>query len=135
MAKIFPAVLKIITVEDSLIIVSRVECMLSDIAGVKFLGNACNKNEALALIEAHQPDVVMVDVHLGCAEGNGIDLLILIRKSYPAIKVIMLTNLTETRYRTLCLEAGADFFLDKSNDFDKIPETLAQILNLKRSAN
>jgi DNA-binding response OmpR family regulator len=49
------------------------------------------------------------------------------------MKIIMLTNLTDNRYRIMSRDAGADYFFDKSNDFDKIPDTLNQLIDGKRS--
>jgi len=36
-------------------------------------------------------------------------------------RVIVLTNYPYPGYRQKCLQAGADFFLDKSAEFDQIP--------------
>jgi DNA-binding NarL/FixJ family response regulator len=128
-AAAIPLALKIVTVEDSSIIVGRVKDLLDDIAGVQFSGNATSVTEALQLIDMHKPDVVIVDINLGShEEKNGIDLLIMVRSLYPRIKIIMLTNLTDNRYRVLCQQGGADYFLDKSNDFEKIPDTLTAIM-------
>jgi DNA-binding NarL/FixJ family response regulator len=126
------ALLKIITVEDSSLIVARVRELLSYNSGVEFLGNATTVSTAVALIEERRPDVVILDINLGSTEGsNGIDLLGILRKAYPAMKIIMLTNLTDNRYRVLCRDGGADYFFDKSNDFDKIPDALNRIVNEK----
>ena len=127
-----PAVLKIMTVEDSKIIINRVEAIFAEVGGVRFVGNAASMRDALTLIEQQQPDVLFVDIRLGeKEEKSGIDLLPIVRKKYPTITVVMLTNLSGSRYRTLCEHEGADFFLDKSEDFDKIPETLDQIIKRK----
>jgi DNA-binding NarL/FixJ family response regulator len=133
--KAIPVILKIVTVEDSSIIVSRLKSMLSDIHGVAFIGNASTIPEALVLMKRGKPDVAILDIHLNGQDGNGIDLLILIRKIYPVMKIIMLTNLTENLYRTACMELGADFFLDKSNDFEKIPDALAQIIRMRQNVD
>ena len=125
--------LKIITVEDSALIVSRVREMLSDIVGVEFVGNAGNIPAALDLIKTEYPDVMILDINLGTHDGtNGIDLLNVVRKIYPAINVIMLTNLTDEHYRSLCAYNGAHYFFDKSNDFDKIPDALSQIMEKRK---
>jgi DNA-binding NarL/FixJ family response regulator len=126
------ALLKIITVEDSSIIVARVRELLSYSNGLEFLGNATTVPTAVALIKERTPDVVILDINLGTRDGsNGIDLLSILRKTYPAMKIIMLTNLTDSRYRDLCRGNGADYFFDKSNDFDKIPDALNRIINEK----
>lgn len=128
-------VLKIVTVEDSSIIVDRVKEMLSDIRDVSFIGNAATIPAAMELIRTHRPDAVILDINLRSVDGrNGIDLLAMIREKYPEIKVIMLTNLTDMRYRIICRDFGADYFFDKSNEFDKIPETLNRIKYVKGMA-
>jgi DNA-binding NarL/FixJ family response regulator len=125
------SVLKVVTVEDSSVIVGRLKGMLSEVTGVEFLGNASTIPAALELIKISRPDVVILDINLQSEDRrNGIDLLTMIRPFYPALKVIMLTNLTDSRYRIMCQDAGADYFFDKSNDFDKITDTLNQLISL-----
>ena len=120
--------LKVITVDDSPVIAERLKSLLSDVTEVELLGNAENIQTALSFIEANQPDVVFLDIHLSHDKPrNGIDLLNALRKTYPVLKIIMLTNMSGERYRAICKSFGADYFFDKSEDFDKIPETLIQI--------
>jgi DNA-binding NarL/FixJ family response regulator len=124
------SILKIVTVDDSPIVAERLQSMLSEVENVEFLGNARNIASALALIEQARPDVVLLDIHLeeDMPEANGIDLLISLRKKYPVMKIMMLTNLTGFHYRNRCIAFGVDYFFDKSNDFDKIPGTLKEIM-------
>ncbi|MBL7858444.1 MAG: response regulator transcription factor [Cyclobacteriaceae bacterium] len=116
--------LKVVTVDDSPIIAERLQTILDQIEQVVFAGNATNIATALALIEREQPQVVVLDINLRADLPmlNGINLLIMLRKKYIGIKIIMLTNLTHEQYRNTCLVHGADYFLDKSNEFDKIAE-------------
>jgi DNA-binding NarL/FixJ family response regulator len=125
------SVLKVVTVEDSAVIVGRLKGMLCEVTGVEFMGNASTIPAALELISISRPHVLILDINLQSADRkNGIDLLTMIRPFYPEMKVIMLTNLTDNRYRIMCKDAGADYFFDKSNDFDKITDTLSQLIGL-----
>jgi DNA-binding NarL/FixJ family response regulator len=45
-----------------------------------------------------------------------------LRKDEVAPRIIILTNYPYPGYRQKCLQAGVDFFLDKSTEFDQIPE-------------
>ena len=56
-----------------------------------------------------------------------IEVLREVKRLDPAPKVIMLTNYAHAQYRDKCEEAGADFFLDKSTEFDKLPQALEQV--------
>lgn len=122
-------VFKIVTVEDSMVIRERVQSILEEIDNVTFLGNACTISEALSLVELKQPDMVMLDIHLkGERAGlSGIDLLQILKRKYPGMKVVMLTNLSGPQYRNACLRLGADHFMDKANDFERIPDVLNDI--------
>ena len=109
---------------------------------VNFLGNARNTKTALQLVSCHLPDVVILDIYLedDMPEVNGINLLITLRKKYTQMKIIMLTNLVEPQYRNTCIAFGADYFLDKSIDFDSVPMILNEIIpfigkSLKKQPN
>jgi DNA-binding NarL/FixJ family response regulator len=121
--------LKIVTVDDSPIITQRIKSILGDMDNIEFLGNANNAVSALTLIHKQVPNVVILDINLdeNLAQFNGIDLLIALRKRYPQMKIIMLTNLSAPQYRTRCIAFGANYFFDKSNDFDKIADALEEI--------
>lgn len=121
--------LKILIVEDSPLIAARIRVLLSDEANHEFVGIARNVSRAMALLVEKKPDVVVLDIHLEDELNgfNGIDLLKTLKQAYPEIVVIMLTNFSELQYRHKCMELGAHYFYDKTNDFDKIPETLKQI--------
>jgi DNA-binding NarL/FixJ family response regulator len=118
--------LRILTVEDSTVIAERLKAMLTEIDNISFLGNASNIAEAIYLINQQEPDVIILDIHLkyDMPKANGIDLLIMLKESYKNVKVIMLTNLNLPQYKKTCIELGADYFMDKSNDFEKIPELI-----------
>ena len=124
-----PSTLKIMTVDDSPVIAERLQFMLSEIDSVEFLGNAYNISSALHLIDEQEPNVVILDIHLKAdlLVANGVHLLIQLRKKYPEMKIIMLTNLSVPQYRNTCMAFGADYFFDKTIDFEKIPDLLKSI--------
>lgn len=65
--------------------------------------------EAVRLVEAYQPDVVLMDVKMPALDG--IEATRHIKRNWPTVKVIILTMYPE--YRTDALAAGADYFLLK----------------------
>jgi len=121
--------IKVVTVDDSPIITQRIKSILAEMNNIEFLGSASNAVSALNLIHRQIPNVVILDINLDedTSQFNGIDLLIAIRKRYPQMKIIMLTNLSAPQYRTRCIAFGANYFFDKSNDFYKLPEALDEI--------
>ena len=129
----FTGHLKVVIVDDSPVIAERVQALLSDLGNVAFMGVARNTASALLLMNDHQPHVVILDIHLedDAPWINGMDLITTIRKTYPQVTIMMLTNLAGPQYRIKALALGADYFFDKSNDFHKIPETLKEFRQSK----
>ncbi len=116
--------LKILIVEDSLLIVKRLWSLLSDMDGVSTIAHAKDGNEAILLAMELNPDVIILDIKI--PGKSGVEVLPELKtKSYA--KVIMLTNYSDAYYKNLCMKLGAEYFLDKSNEFEKINEILMSI--------
>ena len=60
--------------------------------------------------------------------GTGVDVLRAVRPKSPDIAFVVLTNHPNAQYRRVCMEAGADSFLDKSTEFSKIKEVVAECI-------
>ena len=116
--------LKVFIADDSLIVRERLVTMLAELPGVEIVGQAEHVAEAINAIQKFQPDVVILDIRM--PGGSGLDVLRNIKQNEPAPMVIILTNYPYPGYRQKCLQAGADFFLDKSTEFDQIPELFEQ---------
>jgi len=111
--------LKIVLVDDSVTVCEHLLGMLDKLPTAEVVGQAHNAKEAMELIRALQPNLITLDIHMPGVPGlrNGIDLLRTVKQEYPEMVVIMLTNLVQMPYRRKCLEAGADYFFDKSREF------------------
>lgn len=112
-------------VDDSASIRSRLAEMLTRVDGVTIVGEAATATEAIAGILRTQPDSVLLDLNL--MGRTGIDVLRAVHPQAPSIVFVVLTNHAEPQYRTACTKAGAAYFLDKSCDFDRVPDVIAQI--------
>jgi DNA-binding NarL/FixJ family response regulator len=113
---------KVFIADDSPIVRERLVTMLDELAGIKIVGQAENVAEAISAIRNLQPDVVILDIQM--PGGSGIDVLRNVKQAELAPMVIILTNYPYQKHRQKCLNAGADFFLDKSIEFDQIPKLL-----------
>jgi DNA-binding NarL/FixJ family response regulator len=120
------ATVTVFIVDSSAIIQERLGAMLADLDGVSVVGRAENAASAVSGIRAHKPDLVIQDVQT--TDGNGLDLLAAIKQGEKPPVVIVLTNDAYPPYRKAYLRAGADFFLDKSSEFDQIPGVLRRLL-------
>ena len=111
--------------DDSLVVRERLVAMLSELAGTKVVGQAGNVSTAISQIRRLKPDVVILDIKM--PGGSGIDVLQNVKQAEIAPLVIILTNYPFAGYRHKCLQAGADFFLDKTTEFDQIPTLVEKL--------
>jgi DNA-binding NarL/FixJ family response regulator len=119
------AKIKVFIVDDSLIIRERLVTMLEELAQIDIVGQAGNVTDAINAIRLHQPDAIILDILI--PGGSGFKVLQNVKQNKLKPMVIILTNYPYPAFRQKCLGAGADFFLDKSNEFDQIPDLLKQL--------
>jgi DNA-binding NarL/FixJ family response regulator len=112
--------MKIFIVDDSSIVVERLAGIIRRVRGMELVGHAADVSEATQSIAKLAPDLLILDLHM--PGGSGIDVLKTVKMHFPTTKVIVLTNYPSPQHRKRCLELGADYFLDKSSEFGKLPE-------------
>ncbi len=116
----------VLIVDDTVQIQERVSDFLAEMDSVKSVNSASSFSEAILLLNEQIFHIVLLDIHL--PDRNGIELLGFIKKRFPQIIVLMLTNQTGRHYRKLCNDLGAKSFIDKSKEFEKLPEIIDSFL-------
>lgn len=119
------AAMKVFVADNSAILRKQIINLLSDLHGIEIVGQAQVTPEALRAIRELKPDVVTLDIQMS---GGGIDVLKKIKRDDSAPIVIILTNSTSPPYRRSFIEAGADFFLDKSTEFEEVRGIIQRLL-------
>jgi DNA-binding NarL/FixJ family response regulator len=119
--------MKVFVVEDSAAVRERLVEMILEVEDVDVVGEAETYDRAVAGITDTRPDVAILDIKLADATGSGIDVLNEVRKTMPAIRAIVMSNYVTPQHAKASSDAGAEYFLDKSVDFDRIPEILRQM--------
>lgn len=115
------------TVEDSVSAHERLAAMMSSLRGTSQpIGQAGEASLAVEAIRRYKPDVLILDIRM--SGSSGIDLLQELKKDSPKPIVMILTNYPYPQYQQRCIEAGADFFFDKSMEFDRVPLVLRRLL-------
>ena len=117
--------MKIFLVEDSLPIRQRLVEMIEAAGAHNVVGEADNYDDALSGIGSSSPDVAIFDVNL--ASGNGIAALAEAKRRQPALHGIVMSNYATPQHRKASAEAGAEYFLDKSADFERITDILSSM--------
>jgi DNA-binding NarL/FixJ family response regulator len=124
--------MKIFVVEDSAAVRERLVERIRGIENVEVVGEAATYDTAVNGIMSTRPDVAVLDIKLADDRGSGIDVLNQVKKGLPAMKAIVLSNYATPQHMKASSDAGAEYFLDKSADFERITEILEQ---MKSSTN
>lgn len=118
--------MRILIADDSAVVRERLSGLLTDLRGIEVVGQAEDAIEARNLAEKLRPDVAILDLRM--PKGSGADVLCDIKKLDPTPKVIMLTNYPHPENRKKCIDGGADYFFDKSTEFQKVVSVLMDML-------
>jgi|SRR5579871_3103610 len=115
----------VLIVDDSAIIINRLNTLISRIDNVHTVITAKSYTEAVLQLGKEEIHVALLDIHL--KGKSGIELLKFIREKNLQVNVLMLTNQADPEYKELCEKLGADYFLDKSKDFAQIPAIISSL--------
>jgi len=118
--------MRVLIADDSEALVQRLVAALAEISGIEIVGQAGTVEDASRAVRDLKPDVVILDTRM--PGGSGIDVLESIKSDRVTPIVIVLANYGFPQYRKKYLESGARFFLDKSNEFEKVSEVLRSLL-------
>ena len=118
---------KVFVADDSQIVRDRLISLLTELPNVEIVGQTGAALEAIDSIRRLKPTAVVLDISM--PGGGGISVLETIKKEAGAPMVIMLTNFSHEPYRRRCLQLGADYFFDKSTEFERVTEVLRMMPN------
>lgn len=93
---------------------------------------AYNGADALAIVQATPPDLILLDVMMPEMDGNEVARRIKANTALPFIPIIMQTALDSTEDKVEGLEAGADDYITKPIDFAELRARLRSMLRIKR---
>lgn len=93
--------------------------------GLEVCATAASGAEAFEAIENDPPDIVLLDIVLN--DIDGLEVLDLIRRKYPAIYVILISGHDDFEYAQRAIELSAYCYLLKPVDIAQLLEKLLQI--------
>jgi DNA-binding NarL/FixJ family response regulator len=118
-------IMNVVLVDDSLLVRERVANIISEIPSTKIIGEAGNSTEAMEVVRKTKPDVVILDIKM--PGESGLQVLRKLKNEFGELRIIMLTNYSDSQYKAECLMHGADYFLCKSDEFNKLPEVFGKL--------
>ncbi len=108
--------IRVVLVDDEALLRAGLRALLTVEEGLEVVGEAADGDEALALVRAQRPDVVLMDVRMPGTNGLEATRRIAEDADLTAVKVIVLTTFEMDEYVFDALRAGAAGFLLKAEE-------------------
>lgn len=110
--------IRVIIVDDESLVRAALRVFLESSDGFELVGEADNGADAITLVRATQPDVVLMDVQMPIMDG--IEATQRLAREFPGLKIVALTTFSTERVIVPMLSAGASGFLVKDTSPDRI---------------
>lgn len=119
---------KVMLVDDEKLLLDSLEIILS-LNNMEIMGKANDGNAALQLLEEHASNCDIALVDLNMKGMGGIELIRIMKKRFPQIKILVLTTFYDDTFITEAIAGGADGYLLKDSGKDAILGAISQILS------
>jgi len=110
--------IRVIVVDDHPVVLQGFEYILQDAEPIQLIGKFADAGSMLGFLQNNAVDVVLLDISL--PDSNGIDVCATIKKHYPGIHVIAISNIHEYSIIQRMLNAGASGYLLKNASSDEV---------------
>ncbi|MEY3185688.1 MAG: hypothetical protein RIR58_424 [Actinomycetota bacterium] len=105
-------VLRVLVIDDHAIVREGLRRLVNRDEGIKIVGEAASKREAIAQISHHNPDVIVVDLHL--PDGSGLEVVAWARSLSQSIGIVVLTMSNMPEHVLASMQSGASSHVDKT---------------------
>jgi len=110
--------IRVILADDHAVVRQGIRQFLEEAGDIEVVAEAGDGAEALRLVEAHQPDVAVLDIRM--PEMTGVEAARRIKERFPRVRVLVLTAYDDDPYVFALLQAGADGYVLKTASGDEL---------------
>ncbi|MBS1862901.1 MAG: response regulator transcription factor [Actinobacteria bacterium] len=119
------APLRVIVADDQRVVREGLTLMLGLIDGIEPIGAAADGEEALAMVAAERPDVVLMDLRM--PRVDGIEATRRLAETHPSVGVVALTTYADDETVVAALQAGARGYLTKDAGAEQIRNAVERV--------
>lgn len=122
--------IKVLVVDDHDLVRMGITRMLTDISGIKVVGDAASGEEALRLARELSPQVVLMDVKMPGI--GGLDATRKMLRQDPEVRVVAVTVCDEEPFPSRLLKAGAAGYLTKGAALEEMVKAIRTVAGGQR---
>lgn len=114
-------IIRVVLADDHPVIRLGVEDALDRLPTVKLLGSASQRSELMTLLCEHPVDVVVTDYAMpNDGESDGLEMLSEIRRTFPDVRIVVLTGLDEPSLIRRLIDQGISRVVSKGDDLHHV---------------
>ena len=114
--------LRVVIADDQASVREGLVLLLGGLPGIDVVGAAADGEQALTLVAEHQPDAILLDLHMPVLDGIGATRRLV--AEHPGVAIVVLTTYADDGSVIEALQAGARSYLTKDADRTDIARTL-----------
>jgi DNA-binding NarL/FixJ family response regulator len=119
------ALIRLLIVDDHQVVRIGLRTLFENTPGIAVVGEAANSEQALELVRRLQPEVVLLDVRLPTL--GGLEVCRRIKEFSPEVRALVLTSYSEDQMVFDAIEAGANGYLLKEVDSERLVESVRMV--------
>ena len=117
--------IRIVIADDHQLVRAGVRALLEKIRLGEVIAEAADGREALELVAAHRPGIILLDIAM--PNLNGLDTIERIKKESPETKVIMLSMHANEEYVIRALRSGVSGYLIKDSAVEELERAIHSV--------
>jgi DNA-binding NarL/FixJ family response regulator len=114
--------LRLVIADDQASVREGLVLLLGGLPGIDVVGAAADGEQALELVAEHQPDAILLDLHMPVLDGIGATRRLV--AEHPGVAIVVLTTYVDDTSVLEALRAGARSYLTKDADRTDIAQAL-----------
>ena len=122
---------RIIIADDHNLFINGMQLLLKEESWIEIIDIANDGKELLALLGRHQPDIVLLDINMPLL--NGLDAAGHIKRTFPKVKLIILSTYNEDHLIEKAKKIGVNGYLLKNCNKEELLETIRLVMNNQTS--
>lgn len=118
--------IRIVLADDQLLVRAGIRALLETLPGYAVAAECADGHSALAEVERHLPDVVLLDIAM--PGPSGIEIARTLRQRDPTVRILILSSIDRQEVVEQALEAGVNGYLLKDFVLDELQQALSAVL-------
>jgi DNA-binding NarL/FixJ family response regulator len=117
--------IRVVLVDDHAVVRTGLTLIIEKHDDLRVIGEAATREEALALVVAEQPDIILLDLDLG--EDSGLKMIPELAESAPESRIIALTGLRDPKILRDAVKLGAMGIVKKEEAASDIIQAIREV--------